>query len=339
MMVWKKFYGLSDYWDEALTYSEDYNVFQSYVWGEFKKTTGWVPERWIASDKNGDIICMVQILIKSFPAGFKIGWATGGPVFISKNSSTKDFDNMLSGLAETVCKNNSAIVTRFNSQLCYDQLASYTFNKYFKRPFFRLNSGYSLLFDLTLSVKELLNNMTSKHRYYVRKAVEKNVVWREGNDEKFVMEFCKLYEDMLKEKDIKSLILSKEDITSLVLSLDKNVVIFTGDFDDLPVTSCIVLTFKKKAFYYMAATNKRGREIMGSYAMVYRLFEYLKEKGITDLDLGGIDPVSSDARGVNHFKKGFGGRMVEYLGEWEQASSEWIRWAVNIAIRLKRGQL
>jgi hypothetical protein len=171
MMVWKRFYGLSDYWDEALTYSEDYNVFQSYMWGEFKKTTGWVPERWIASDKNGDIICMVQILIKSFPAGFKIGWATGGPVFISKNSSTKDFDNMLSGLAETVCRNNSAIVTRFNSQLCYDQLASYTFNKYFKRPFFRLNSGYSLLFDLTLSVKELkqrISHVKNKPRRFGR---------------------------------------------------------------------------------------------------------------------------------------------------------------------------
>ena len=337
MMVWKKYYGLSDSWDEALTYSEDYNVFQSYVWGEFKKTTGWVPERWIASDKNGDIICMVQILIKSFPAGFKIGWAPGGPVFISKNSSIKDFDNMLSGLAETVCKNNSAIVTRFNSQLCCDQLASYTFNKYFKRPFFRLNSGYSLLFDLTLSVEELLKNMTSKHRYNLKKSLEENIDWKYGNNPMYIQDFLLLNNEMVNEKKVESIRVNLKNITELSQLLGENAIFFAGYIDNVPIASCLVLIFGQKAFHFMASSGLTGRKLKASYAMNYSLLKLLKEKGIRLFDFGGIDPYSHSAAGVNSFKKGFGGELVEYLGEWEWASSGWVKWVVNSAIRINRG--
>jgi len=68
--------------------------------------------------------------------------------------------------------------------------------------------------------------------------------------------------------------------------------------------------------------------------MIVQLVSVLQGCGITHFDFGGIDPVSPSAQGVNHFKRGFGGNIVEYLGEWEVASSELIRRGVNFGIKM-----
>lgn len=90
-----------------------------------------------------------------------------------------------------------------------------------------------------------------------------------------------------------------------------------SDHEGRPATSCLVLTLADKAFYLLAATGTDGRRISAAYAMVFKLFELLKSRGVTRFDFGGIDPLSPSARGVDHFKRGFGGEIVEYLGEWE----------------------
>ena len=48
--------------------------------------------------------------------------------------------------------------------------------------------------------------------------------------------------------------------------------------------------------------------------------------------LGQWRRIHEEAKGVDHFKKGFGGSTVEYLGEWDWAPYEWLRRAANIAI-------
>ncbi len=75
------------------------------------------------------------------------------------------------------------------------------------------------------------------------------------------------------------------------------------------------------------------RADIAAYAMVVKLLASLKEKGITQFDFGGIAPASLAASGVNHFKRGFGGELVEYLGEWEWVVSPSVRWGANYLIK------
>jgi lipid II:glycine glycyltransferase (peptidoglycan interpeptide bridge formation enzyme) len=107
----------------------------------------------------------------------------------------------------------------------------------------------------------------------------------------------------------------------------------------VPVTSCLAQVFGKKAFYMVASTNEKGRDVSAAYAMVEVLIQQLRARGITQFDFGGIDPVNKSASGVNHFKCGFGGQITEYLGEWEAASSEIIRRTLNFAIRQRGGRV
>jgi lipid II:glycine glycyltransferase (peptidoglycan interpeptide bridge formation enzyme) len=66
--------------------------------------------------------------------------------------------------------------------------------------------------------------------------------------------------------------------------------------------------------------------------MIPELLEHLKQKGIETFDFGGIAPGNPNAEGVDHFKKGFGGEIIEHLGEWESANSEALRTILNIGL-------
>ena len=81
-----------------------------------------------------------------------------------------------------------------------------------------------------------------------------------------------------------------------------------------------------------SAAGAEGRRLGVSYAMMMRLFERLPSVGIASLDLGGVSAAGS-AAGVDHFKRGFGGTAVRYLGEWEWSGWGPIRVAANLAVR------
>jgi len=72
--------------------------------------------------------------------------------------------------------------------------------------------------------------------------------------------------------------------------------------------------------------------------MFAKLRGLLREEGVVEFDFGGINPQSDLARGVDHFKRGFGGREIQYLGEWDQATSAVLRMVTNFLIgRRNRG--
>jgi lipid II:glycine glycyltransferase (peptidoglycan interpeptide bridge formation enzyme) len=112
--------------------------------------------------------------------------------------------------------------------------------------------------------------------------------------------------------------------------------IVTGYHAERPVTSCMTLNFAGRAFYYIAATGAEGRKLSAAYGMLPRLVASLRESGIRYLDFGGIAPQSSERAGVDHFKKGFGGEIVEYLGEWEAASVPLLAPLAGIMMRWRK---
>lgn len=341
MVSWELFLNTANFkeWDILLSNTEDNNVFQSYVWGEYKRASGWLPMRYVVRNKDGAVVAMAQILVKSLPAGIKIGWVPGGPVFYFPQSKEIDHGKMVSALIEKVERLSSNTFIRLNSLLLNNFDMAYTFNRYYVKPFFKLNSGYSIWFDLREPIDMLNRKMTSHHRYYVKKGLAQNIQWRAGNDAQFLHELLTIHTEMVMGKKMESLKSNLNDISNLCHTLGKSATIFTGYLNGDAISSCLVLTFGQKAFYLMAATGRKGRKISASYAMVFNLFKYLKEEGIIYFDFGGVDPGSNIAEGVNHFKKGFGGRLVEYLGEWEWASAEWLRWGINFAIWHRGGRL
>jgi lipid II:glycine glycyltransferase (peptidoglycan interpeptide bridge formation enzyme) len=339
MLNWQLWEGTPEEWDQSLLFSEDYTVFQSFAWGEHKKNSGMIPVRYFCRDKNSEIQGMAQILVKRLLLGLVFIWVPGGLVFHFPNFKVGKVSEIIQGLIDKVRADYPRSLIRFHSHVETSPDLAYTVNKTCLRPFVKLNTGFSVQFNLDQSVAQMRQNMTSKHRYYTKKAIGSSLTWSVGNSDQQLATLAKIHQEMVNKKKLPSIGINLNELQSMRYILGDKVQILIGFLNEVPVTSCLVLSFGRKAFYMVAATGKCGREISAAYAMFERLMQELISRGITDFDFGGIDPVSEEAIGVNHFKCGFGGKLVEHLGEWELASSEKVRLVINLAIKLKGGRV
>jgi lipid II:glycine glycyltransferase (peptidoglycan interpeptide bridge formation enzyme) len=326
-------------WDSQLQAAADATVFQSYAWGEYKRNHGWTPVRCTGRDKSGRVVAMAQILLKKMPLGIHAGWAPGGPVLQFKGWAPKNIGKALDALWETLQSKYGRLWVRFHSHIPNEPELAYVFSGRFHRPIFKVNSEFSQFLDLNLSLEEFEKSMTSKHRYYVRQALAHELTWRHGGDEELQVDLARLHEEMTRGKGMESIRLGIDEIRKIFAMQGSQAMILNGYHNGEAVTSCLVQRFGNRGFYASAATGAKGRELSAAYAMVHELFRVLKESGMTRLDFAGLDPKTPAAYGVNHFKRGFGGQLVEYLGEWEYASSEKLRWVINLGIWKKGGRL
>jgi lipid II:glycine glycyltransferase (peptidoglycan interpeptide bridge formation enzyme) len=339
MVIWEKYpQGSARLWDDSLLAAQDYTVFQSFGWGEYKRRSNWRPVRYWLRDAQGKVLGMAQFLLKSLPLGVSMLWAAGGPVLAFQKNGLDQVSERLEGLVAAVRADHPRALVRFDSHLRHDPLLSYNTGKVCRRPFVKLNSGFSIQFDTTVAPELTRQQMASKHRYYAKKAGEAHLAWCAGNDDGRLRELTEVHREMVNAKKLGTLGTSYQEVEAMREALGGSLLVLTGSLDGIPVTSCLVLLFGCKAFYLMASTGKRGREVSAAYAMFERLMQELRERGITRFDFGGIDPVNPAAQGVNHYKRGFGGELVEYLGEWECASSTLLRLGVNTALRLRGGR-
>ena len=327
-------------WDRLLLQARDYTVCQSYGWAEYKRLVGWLPLRYVAHNKGGKVVGMVQLLLKPLPLGFGMAWAPGGPALRFEADGCEPLGRDLSGLLADLHSRYPRVLVRFHSHIPHDPGLAYGFNQTCLRPVFKINSGYTIHMDLADIGGELARRMTSKHRYYVKKADAAPLRWESGSSDRDIAALVRIHREMVANKNIPSIATSEAEIIKLRDSLGaQGLTILTGYLDDQPVTSCLTFDFGRKSIYMVAATGNKGREVSAAYAMVARLIPLLQQKGIAHFDFGGIDPVTPAAEGVNHFKRGFGGAIVEYLGEWDAAPADWLRWGMNLAIWKRGGRV
>lgn len=327
-------------WDESLVLAGDHTVFQSYGWGEYKRAAGWEPLRYWYRDKDGRVQGMAQFLRKKLPFGIALLWAAGGPALAFSSRSSDKTSELIQGLLDVLGTDCPRSLIRFQSHSSHDSSRVFDINKVCHRPSVKLNSGYSIQIELeSLDEAAFRKQMTAKHRYYTKKASEAGICWSVGNSDQQLRGLAGLHREMVDAKQLESIATSYEELERMRNALDDHVLIINGCLNDVPVTSCLVLLFGKKAFYMVASTGEKGREVSAAYAMVEELVKQLRERGILHFDFGGIDPVNKSASGVNHFKCGFGGQITEYIGEWESASSGFIQWALNFAIRQRGGRV
>jgi lipid II:glycine glycyltransferase (peptidoglycan interpeptide bridge formation enzyme) len=83
-----------------------------------------------------------------------------------------------------------------------------------------------------------------------------------------------------------------------------------------------------------AATSVAGRDLYASYALLWEILQHCQREGVKEYEMMGIDPIKN--LGVANFKKGTGANLIEYLGEWEWATSRILGWGANLAVRWVR---
>jgi hypothetical protein len=340
MVNWKELpaHISAEHWNKSVGAASDASPFQAYAWGEYKRAAGWTVKRWGAEDEKGRVVAYLQGLRKPLPFGRSLIWAPGGPVLGVEAAAAQPAGPMMLSWLNCV-RRDGVVYARWRSHLPVSPDLAQEMKNYFFRPQRSLNSGLTIQHDLVKPIDELRASWTSKHRYYAKQAQKAALEWSFGNEPSQRADFLALYGEMALAKGIKNKLFDPESVSAISGAFGGDCLILIGRQEGKPVTGCLVLICGASAFYLMAATNAAGRKISAAYAMMGQLFFILQERGVRKFDFGGIDPNSAQAGGVTHFKKGFGGQVVEYLGEWEWGASRLWRWLANLAIRLRGSSL
>tara|TARA_Y100000817_G_scaffold234090_1_gene186402 strand:- start:390 stop:1397 length:1008 start_codon:yes stop_codon:yes gene_type:complete len=313
-------------WNSLLNDSFDYNIFQSYEWGELKKYSGWTPSRVQILD-NDVTKLIAQILVKKV-FGMKVGWCPGGPLMNANNviegkSLLEKFKNCVSseGIIILRCKsyskNNDSNKSLFSL---------------FPKSSNNITSSKTIIQNVT-NADEFLKNVRKKHRYSIKQSEKNKLVWKALDNTDGINYFLKTFQAMSSSKNLRLPLIDLMKFRELNSSKFK-LISFCGLENNACLTSCIISIFNKKAFYHYAAITDMGRDKSASYGMIYNLMKYLHSIEIEELDFGGLSEDGSSA-GVDFFKEGFNGEVVNRIGEFDIAKSNLYRYIFNKVIQFK----
>ncbi len=301
-------------WDELMNQLRDAPAFQCWGWGEFQRRGGWKPLRLARLD--GNHVSLAQVLCRRMPGGIEFAWVPGGPVS-SRGAGLADDMRTLHDAVESVV---GRCYLRCNVMTPAIKTDFFTTNSFMVRARRPVNSRYSVFLQTNDDEESWLKAMSKKHRYYVRLALRHGLTWQIGNDDQNLDDLGGLLKQMVNEKNISIPVYSGEQLRQMRHELGDGVLTIIGRLGDQPVTGALVVIHGDRAHYLAAATTERGREMSAAYGMLFELRKSLRERGVKLFDLGGIAPHDKAASGVDHFKLGFGGETVEYLGEWDAGS-------------------
>lgn len=103
---------------------------------------------------------------------------------------------------------------------------------------------------------------------------------------------------------------SGPEVAALIAGLQRkeDAVAMTAFAGSQSVASILIVIHGHAATYHIAWTSQEGRKAHAHNLLLWQAILALKDRGVTALDLGGLDAM---APGVARFKMGLGGEMVE----------------------------
>ncbi len=311
-------------WDKNLARFTDCSPFQSYAFGQYHRNLGWQPYYWTATDKNGATAAMCSGLLRSFPLGFGILWCLGGPV---GNVQAWD-DSLRKTILETTGLKRLYFRFRCDRQRNVTD-ALFLSHRGWAHSIFPMVSSFSLELDLTENKDMLFSKFSRRWRRNLRVAEQNNLTIKlcVGSD---VEEISQVYAEMEAWKNLPPQF-SPEKLENLFKYAKSNLIFYRCEDESgnlICFRGCLILG--NRACDYLAATTEKGREKRASYAVLRQMLDHCRDQGIEIYDLGGIDPWTNP--GVYAFKKETGAREVEFLGEWDWATSPALRLLGNWAI-------
>jgi hypothetical protein len=196
-----------------------------------------------------------------------------------------------------------------------------------QRALYSSSSGWSMTLDLRLGQEKLLQGLTKNwQRNLHRGSIQKVTIepWQHPD----VDEIIAIYRELEAYKGL-SAQFSATELSVLLDTFGDQILIYrclSPQGDLLGFRGCLFAG--TQALDYFAATSVHARKMYVSYALMWELLGACIDKGITHYDLNGIDPYAN--AGVYHFKQGTGAAPLEYLGEWDWATSEGVRIGMNV---------
>ena len=313
----------SNEWESILKLFRDSSIYQTDAFAR-KSLGGENIEKFIVYN-DSEVIGAALVRLKVLPILNKgLAYIRWGPLI---NLNEEILEEILALLKnEYVFKRN--LLLRILSYH-YPENQNIT-NKYEAQNFVSTSNSYkSILIDLTNDIEKLKSNLRKKWRYSLKQAEKKELVIDVGSSEEHFDTFYGIYKEMHSRKKFDELV----DVQNFKrinnqLSDDMKMKIFLCSYNNVPVSGILVSTIGEKGIYLFGGSTEVGLKTGASYLLQWEAIKWLKSKGKTYYDLGGID--SKRNPGVYTFKSGMGGKEITYPGTFQMCNSLTSRFIVKL---------
>ena len=316
-----------DGWDAFVLRHPFSHPLQLRAWGEFKALFGWQSER-LGLFIDGQVVAGAQILYRNLPVpGLKFAYIPKGPLVDWRDAEQTA---ALFTAIHRLARRRGALMLRIEPELLdapshHQQLSALGFSP---APH-AIQPQTTVWVDLTPDDDEILARMKQKWRYNIRLAGRKGVVVRRGDAED-VDRFIQLMQITGQRKDFGVHDSAYYRAFWRLFAPAGHAELFVADYEGEMLAGIMVAQLADKAYYFYGASGNKGRNLMPSHLLQWEAMRWAKARGCTAYDLWGVPDevgLNPDVEipdppegmwGVWRFKRGFGGKIVRYIGAWDK---------------------
>ena len=278
------------------------HVLQSAGWGELKATTGWNVRRFVL---DGGV---AQVLLKPLPLGLSVAYAPRGPLVAPEH-----LGDAIAAVREALARERCA------SFLCDPEApddpairASLTSTGVRASPVF-VQPRRTLLMDLSKSDDELFAAMRKKTRQYIHKAERAGVVTEESRD---VERFMKVLAAVGQRDQFA--IRSREYFETLLSAFGDRALLMFARLGGDDAGAMVLVRMADRAWELYGGWSGAHAEARPFYLLKWRAMLRMRQLGVLRYDMYGLaDGADDPLAGVENFKLGYGGEVVEWIGALE----------------------
>jgi lipid II:glycine glycyltransferase (peptidoglycan interpeptide bridge formation enzyme) len=309
----------SEVWNSGIIKNKNFNPYQLFEWGVYKRNMGWRIASIKASGDSGVAYLQITYKIKfNIFLGLCVGSISGDVSFFTKEEFIEYLKSKFS-IKYVFIKSSFTNILDFEESLLLYSVG-------WKKSEKKLNSDYTVYVDLTKSMDSLLASCSTNFRRNIKRGKGKNIdIKVQKLSEYNTSEIASLFDRFREIKDI--LLPDENEIKYIKSSLSNNIIIASSTIDTKIVGLRAFLCHGNKAIDFWATTDLVGRKNYTSFILLFELLQQAKIMGIEEYNMSGIDPLNNP--NVYGFKNGLRAKNVEQLGTWDLSNSKIISFLIN----------
>ena len=263
-------------------------------------------------EDTGEIVASLLARIKEEKRGFLSSFSRhstirGGPIFRDNEQGVAAVSKLLQYYNEITKKD--ALYSRIYPLNDTPQL-----KPAYERSGYEYEGWNNILIDLSRPINEIRAKLSRGRKSGINKAIKSGVILEEIEDIELISTFCGILNETYKIRKI-----PLEDISLLkavfdVLVPQKKAKFLLLKYENRYIASLLVLLYKDIIYGWHGGStqNEKDLRLHANDLKIWNIIKWGHDNGFHVFDFGGAGLSSETNPGWVNFKRGFGGRLVNY---------------------------
>jgi peptidoglycan pentaglycine glycine transferase (the first glycine) len=308
-------------WDELVAAAPGGHLLQGWAWGELKARFGWRVRR-LAVGRAA-----AQVLFRSLPGGLgSLAYVPKGPLADWKDASAV---RELLAAIRPIARQEGALCLKIEPSLEDDAAHAERLRALGFHPSPQtIQPRRTLLVDLGAEPDEVLARMNQTTRRNIRLAGRKGVTVRPGGE----ADLPAFYQLMKHTAERNGFGIHTQDYYETAHRLfvpSGQGCLLLAEYESQLLAGLVAFAFGDTAIYMYGASSDEERNRMPTYLLQWEAMRWARARGCRVYDLWGVPDADAEALeaeftersdglwGVYRFKRGFGGRLMRWIGAWD----------------------